>query len=138
MIDAFGQPKQAYETLRRIYQPVLVSLEYPLRAYRPNDPLCGTLWVVNDRVEALVDCHLKVWLDDGLVHEQDCSASANTATPIGRLAIALPAGFAELRLELHQRNSLLAQNVYDLRFHDGNRRRLDQILRRRLVDIILD
>ena len=138
MIDAFGRPKQAYETLRRIYQPVLVSLEYPLRAYRPNDRLCGTLWVVNDRLEALRDCHLMAWLDDGLVHEQDCSASANTATPIGRLAVALPAGIAELRLELRQRNSLLAQNVYDLRFHDGNRRRLDQILRRRLVDIILD
>ena len=138
MIDAFGQPKQAYETLRRIYQPVLVSLEYPLRAYRPNDRLYGTMWVVNDRLEALRDCHLMVWLDDWLVHEQDCSALANTAMPIGQVAVALPAGFAELRLELRQRNSLLAQNVYDLRFHDGNPRRLDQILRRRLVDIILD
>ena len=137
MIDAFGQPKRAYEILRRIYQPVLVSLEYPLRAYRPNDRLCGTLWVINDRLEALVDCHLMVWLDDGLVHEP-CSALANTATPIGQLAVALPAGFAELRLELRQRNSLLAQNVYDLRFHDGSPRRLDQILRRRFVDIILD
>ena len=35
-------------------------------------------------------------------------------------------------------NSLLAHNVYDLRFHDCSPRRLDQILRRRLVDIILD
>ena len=60
MIDAFGQPKLAYETLRRIYQPVLVSLEYPLQAYRPNNRLCGTLWVVNDRLEALWDCHLMV------------------------------------------------------------------------------
>ncbi len=138
LIDAFGQPKLAYETLRRIYQPVLVSLEYPLRAYRPNDQLCGTLWVVNDRLEALRDCYLMVWLDDGLVHEQDCSASAHTAAPVGQLAVALPAGFSALRLELHQRNGLLAQNVYDLRFHDCSPRRLDQILRRRLVNIILD
>lgn len=138
VIDAFGQPKLAYETLRRIYQPVLISLEYPLRAYRPNDHLCGTLWVVNDRLEALVNCHLTVWLDDGLVHEQDCRALANTATPIGQVAVDLPAGFAELRLELRQRNDLLAQNVYDLRFHDCSPRRLDQILRRRLVDIILE
>lgn len=137
VIDAFGQPKLAYETLRRIYQPVLVSLEYPLRAYRPNDPLCGTLWVVNDRLETLRDCLLKVWLDETLVHEQACSALANTATPIGQLAVALPAGFAEVRLELRQRNGLLAQNVYDLRFHDGSPRRIDQILRRRLVDVIL-
>jgi len=41
-------------------------------------------------------------------------------------------------LELRQGNSLLAHNVYDLRFHDRSPRRLDQILRRRLVDIILD
>ena len=78
-----------------------------------------------------------MWLDDGLVHEQDCRALANTATPIGQVAVDLPAGFAELRLELRQRNDLLAQNVYDLRFHDCSPRRLDQILRRRLVDIIL-
>jgi len=56
---------------------------------------------------------------------------------VGQLAVALPAGFSALRLELHQRNGLLAQNVYDLRFHDRSPRRLDQILRRRLVDIIL-
>ena len=52
--------------------------------------------------------------------------------------VTLLAAFAELRLELHQRNGLLAHNVYDLRFHDRSPRRLDQILRRRLVDIILD
>ena len=94
--------------------------------------------MINDRLEELRNCHLMVWLDDTLVHEQVCSASANTATPMGQVAVALPAGFAELRLELRQRNGLLAQNVYDLRFHDGSPQRFAQILRRRLVDIILN
>ena len=84
----------------------------------------------------LQDCHLTAWLDDEPVYEQRCTLSANTATPVGELAVTLPAGFATLRLTLHHRNTPLASNVYDLRFHDGSRQRFAQVLRRRLVDAI--
>ena len=59
---------------------------------------------------------------------------ALTAHPEAELAVRLWGSEALPR----QRNAFLAQNVYDLRFHDRSPRRLDQILRRRLVDIILE
>ena len=41
-------------------QPLLVSLDYPLRAYRAGDLLEGVLWLVNDGLAALPDCWLQV------------------------------------------------------------------------------
>jgi hypothetical protein len=53
------------------------------------------------------------------------------------LALRLPVGFSHLRLELRRGNSLLAHNVYDLRFHDAGPDSVGQAVRRRIVDLIL-
>lgn len=137
VIDYFGQPKLAYDVLRRIMQPILVSLAYPLRAYRPGDPLIGTLWLVNDGLASVADCQLLVFLDDAPVYEQACAGQAHTATSVGALRLVLPAAFGTLRLELRQRNCLLAENVYDLRYHAAGPIQVSQTLRRRLVDWVL-
>lgn len=137
VIDYFGQPKQAYAVLGRIMQPILVSLDYPLRRYRPGDQLTGTLWLINDTLAPLAECRLAVFLDDRLVHELVCTAPANAALPVGELRLPLPASFSILRLDLHQRNRLCAANVYDLRFHDDGPVQTGQKLRRRLVDWVL-
>ena len=137
VIDYFGRPKLALETLQRVMQPLLVSLDYPLAAYRPGDLLDGMLWLVNDGLEALDGCWLRVSLDDKALLDLPCHAPANGARPSGRLALRLPAEFAQLRLELRQGNSLLAHNVYDLRFHDASPGSPGQAVRRRIVDLIL-
>ncbi len=137
VIDYFGQPKLAYEMLCRTMQPVLVSLEYPLIAYRPGDQVQGTLWVVNDTVASLSDSRVRVILDGTAVHEQSCTCAAHAATAVGVVTLNLPASFAKLRLELRQGDHLLAENLYDLRFSDAGPRRLDRVLRRRLVDWVL-
>lgn len=154
VIDYFGRPKQALEMLQRIMQPLLVSLDYPLRRYRPGDLLEGVLWVVNDGLAALEGCWLRVSLQSGTgggegergregqgegvaLLELPCGIPANAAAPLTRLVLRLPAGFSGLRLELRQGNSLLARNVYDLRFHDGGSDPASQALRRRIVDLIL-
>ncbi len=142
VIDYFGRPKQALAVLQRSMQPLLVSLDYPLRAYRPGDLLEGVLWVVNDGVEALAGCTLRASLlgegDAAIVLlELPCDAPAQAARPVGKLALRLPAGFSHLRLELRQGNSLLAYNVYDLRFHDAGPDSFGQAARRRMVDLIL-
>jgi len=62
---------------------------------------------------------------------------ANPARRLNRLALRLPARFSHLRLELRQGNSLLAHNVYDLRFHDAGPDSVGQAVRRRIVDLIL-
>jgi hypothetical protein len=118
-------------------QPLLVSLDYAARAYRPGDLLEGALWVVNDGLAALDDCRLRAELD-GLTHERDTvHVAANTAARLSQLALRLPARFSHLRLELRQGNSLLSHNVYDLRFHDAGPDSAGQAVRRRMVNLIL-
>ncbi len=137
VIDYSGRPKLALETLQRIMQPLLVSLDYPLRAYRPGDLLAGTLWVVNDGLAALDGCWLRVELDGLVLSETPCRVPANGAARLGRLALRLPRRFTHLRLELRRGNSLLAHNVYDLHFHDAGPGSPGQAARRRIVDLIL-
>lgn len=137
VIDYFGRPKLAYEMLRRTMQPLLISLEYPLAAYRPGDQVRGTLWIVNDTGTALSDGCVQVILDETPVHKQSCTCAAHAATAVGVVTLTLPASCAQLRLELRQGDCLLAENLYDLRFSDAGPRRLDRVLRRRMVDWVL-
>lgn len=153
VIDYFGRPKLALATLQRVMQPLLISLDYPLRPYRPGDLLEGMVWVVNDGLAALDGCWLRVSLEGGegevgrggagkegevvALFELPCGVPANAAQPLSKLALRLPAGFSRLHLDLRRGNSLLAQNVYDLRFHDGGPDPAGQALRRRIVDLIL-
>lgn len=137
IVDYFGVPKMAYDVLRRTMQPLLVCLDLTLRAWRPGERLTGTLWAVNDGIAALNDCRLAVELDGRQVCELPCSLPANAAAPIGRLEVTLPRAFALLRLELWRGNRLLAENVYDLRYHDRGTPQAGQTLRRLLVDLVL-
>jgi hypothetical protein len=148
VVDYFGRPKLALAVLQRSMQPLLVSLDFPLAAYRPCDLLAGALWVVNDGVEALAGCWLRVSLEGGgeagegrkegiTLLELPCGAPAQAANLVGKLALRMPAGFSHLRLELRQGNSLLTHNVYDLRFHDAGPDSVGQAVRRRMVDLIL-
>lgn len=137
VVDYFGRPKLALAVLQRSMQPLLVSLDYPLAAYRPGDLLEGALWVVNDGLAALHDCWLQVSLDGTPLLELPCAVPANNARRLSKLALRLPAGFSHLRLELRQGNGLLAHNVYDLRFHDAGPDSVGQAARRRMVDLIL-
>jgi beta-mannosidase len=137
IVDYFGRPKLALETLQRAMQPLLVSLDYPLRAYQPGDLLEGVLWLVNDALSALPGCWLRVSLDGSALLDLPCAVPANSARRLSKLALRLPAGFSHLRLELRQGNSLLAHNVYDLRFHDAGPDPVGQAVRRRIVDLIL-
>lgn len=137
VIDYFGRPKLAYETLQRIMRPVLVSLDYPLRQYRAGDRLAGRLWLVNDGLDELAGCTLAASLDGVAVQGQQCGLPRNCARAVGPLALTLPAGFQQLRLELRHGNALLAENVYDLRFHDGGPAPVSERVRRQAVDLIL-
>lgn len=142
VVDYFDRPKLALAVLQRSMQPLLVSLDYPLAAYRPGDLLAGMLWVVNDGVESQAGCWLRASLEreekeGSTLLELPCSAPAQAARQVGKLALRLPAGFSHLRLELRQGNSLLAHNVYDLRFYDAGPDSIGQAARRRMVDLIL-
>jgi beta-mannosidase len=124
IIDHYRRPKLAYQVVQRLYAPVLVSLEYPLVAYKEGSKFWAPVWVINDRPEPLPDCHLEITLetDDGdslLRYEQTLDLAADSAAIVARLRWTLPAGARWARCRLQQGDETLSFNEYDLSVHDS-------------------
>ena len=124
LIDFYRQPKAAYAVVRRLMNPVLISLEYPLRHYRAGDELAIGIWVVNDLHQQLPGCDLEVTLWAGNRealerHSQVLEIVADSANEVGRVDWTLPPDSGwRLTCELSQEGLTLAVNEYDLTVHD--------------------
>lgn len=128
VLDYFGVPKLAYYFLRRLYAPLLVSLDFPWRRYEPGEVLRGELWVTNDRPVPLDDATLTVRLGSATLHQAPAQAPPEAAVSVGRLAVRLPAT-GVLRLHLTRGNVVLAENAYDLTYDDRHRVGLVTVMR---------
>jgi len=62
-VDYWRRPKLAYQWLKNLYDPVLVGLNFPAACYRLGDTIEAGVWAVNDSLEALDDCQLRIDLD---------------------------------------------------------------------------
>ena len=123
LIDFYRHPKAAYAVVKRLMNPVLLSLEYPLRRYRTGDELATGIWVVNDLQENLPGCHLEVTLWAGgeaaTKYSLDTDIAADSATELGRENWTLPPGGDwRLTCELLRDGQTLTANEYDLTVHD--------------------
>lgn len=124
LVDFYRRPKAAYATVKRLMNPVLVSLEYPLRHYRAGDELAIGIWVVNDLPLALIGCQVEVvlWAGPGQAvarHTLDVDVAADSAAEAGRARWTLPAGHDwRLTCRLLREGQVLAANEYDLTVHD--------------------
>jgi hypothetical protein len=128
--------------VKRLYTPVLISLEYPLTAYGEGDEFCPTVWVINDRPEPVVGSCLEITLETAggtrlESFEQILDLAAGSAEKVDSLCWTLPAGAQWVRCRLHQGEELLSFNEYDLSVHDQGRRNLFHQLRSRLGDRLL-
>jgi beta-mannosidase len=126
ILDYYRRPKPAYDVVQRLYAPVLVSLEYPLVAYKAGSQFCPSVWVINDRAEPLPGCRLEITLEnaDGTPLEwleRTLDLSADSAEVVARFCWTLPAGARWARCRLSQGDTLLSFNEYDLSFHDPGR-----------------
>jgi beta-mannosidase len=120
ILDYYRQPKLAYYLLRRLYAPLLVSFAFPWRRYRAGDTLRGTLWLVNDSAAPVADATLTVLLGRAKLWQGPASVPADTARPLGDLAVHLP-DTGILRLLLIKDDTVLAENAYDLTYEDRHR-----------------
>jgi beta-mannosidase len=127
LIDYYGRPKWAYDVVRRVYNPLLVTIEYPVRRYKEGDLFLGVVWVINDRAVAYPGCCVEVRLWD--VNGEACESwlhtlrvEADSTRPLGEVAWVLPQGGGwQATARLFQDADLLSENEYDLCFYDAKR-----------------
>ena len=143
LLDYFRQPKAAYAIVRRLYAPLLVSLEYPLQRYLPGQPFCARVWIINDSIETLSGCQVVacLWDQAGSKTEEfacEVDVSAASAFCVGELQATLPAsGGWRLTGQLIHHGRTRAANEYDLTVHDGIMPGLRQRLRHWLADLVM-
>jgi beta-mannosidase len=119
VLDYYRRPKLAYRRLQELYNPILVSVDYPLVEHEPGGEFRGTVWIVNDTLLRCADCLVRLFLDDDLVFTRQVTLEADAVTGAGEVTCRLPrTGPWALRAELWQAKRLLSTNHYDLHYHD--------------------
>jgi beta-mannosidase len=143
LIDYYQVPKPAFDVVRRVLNPLLVSVDFAPKRFQAGDQFRATVWLINDRAVALRGCRLKVTLRDqdgqqayDLVQVVDVPACS--AAIVDRVCWPLPDG-GDWRLEccLSQGSQLLSENEYDLAIHDGYQPALGQRLRAWLSGLVV-
>ncbi len=124
LVDFYGQGKLAFDVVGRLYNPVLVSLDYALGRYEPGHALEASVWVINDTAQDLFDCWLEVELFDregqsADLHTMKLMVQADSAKSYGQISWTLPPGGGWwLGCRLVQSEAVLTANEYDLSFCD--------------------
>ncbi len=138
LLDFYRQPKPAYRAVQRAFEPLLVSLEFPLVPLQAGQDLEIAVWLVNDRPEPVGRCRLEVQLWDPAGQPVErfvlpIDTPAATAEVVARLRWTLTwatteGGGGRLSCRLLQGSATLAANDYDLGHHDDIRPGLRQRL----------
>jgi beta-mannosidase len=135
VIDYFGRPKLAYERLAMWYNPVLVSLKFPVgRRWQATETFIAEIWAINDRLESFAGCTLQVELGAQEIQTYSLDLPANSARPVGWLRYPLATPPRLIRLNLRRGAELLSRNVYDLDWFDEASDNLFQRWRRWLAE----
>jgi beta-mannosidase len=125
LVDHYRQPKPAFETVQRLFRPVLVSLDYPLKEYAAGEPFCADVWVVNDLPTSLSDCQIEAWLESdnelpAARFSGNLDVAADSAQVVSHLSWTLPeAKDWRAACTLTRGGQVVAWNEYDLTLHDG-------------------
>jgi beta-mannosidase len=138
IVDYFGRPKLAYQRLSNWYNPLLISLKFPVgQHWQAGEIFEAEIWAINDSLQSFTGCELQINLDGQLIHAQTLDLPADSVRPVGALTHRLTGPPRQLSLTLHQRDELLARNSYDLTWSDESSAGLFSRLRRWLADWVL-
>jgi beta-mannosidase len=124
LLDFYRQPKLAYETVKRLFNPLLVSVDYVPARFHAGDRLEGDVWIIHDRAETLPRCRVEVTLWDGRGQVEEQFAQAvdvlpDSAEVVGHIGWRLPSGGDwRLTCQLSRDDQVLMANEYDLAVHD--------------------
>ena len=143
LVDYHRRQKAAYTVVRRSMNPVLVSLEYPLRRYQSGDELPIGIWVINDLPADLAGCELEIVLWTGPAqaaarHVVNVDIQPASVREIGRLTWAIPPGDDwRLTCKLRREGQVLSMNEVDLTVHDDIVPTLQQRVRAWLRNLVV-
>jgi beta-mannosidase len=138
LVDYYGQPKLAWERLKSLYNPILISLEFPQRRYRAGDMFRAQVWGVNDLLGPCRDCLLEVDLDGERVFSRTISLPPDSSQPVDRFQAPLERGPRALLVRLRRGERVISSNEYDLSYYDPKRAQLLEVLYRRIGRWLLE
>ena len=120
LVDYYRVPKLAYHKLKEIANPVLVSLDYPLRRYAPGDEWTADVWAINDWPRELPRCQIEIAFGD---QKQvfEVNIKPDSAEVMGKVNWTLPEGDWRIACQLKQGDQVLSTNHYNLAEYDGRR-----------------
>jgi beta-mannosidase len=138
IVDYFGRPKLAYHQLANWYNPILISLKFPVgHRWSKGEILRLEIWGINDSLESWTGCELQIKLDGEPIHRQTVNLPANSIQAVNVISPRLAGPVESLSLTLHHADQLLARNSYDLAWHDEIEGSLSRRMQRRIADWIL-
>jgi beta-mannosidase len=143
LVDYRRRQKAAYAVVQRIMNPVLVSLEYPLRRYQSGDELPVGIWLINDLPADLTGSELEIvlWTGPGQAaarHAARVEIQPASVHEVGRLSWTLPPGDDwHITCKLSRQGQVLSANEYDLTVHDDDEPTLQQRVRAWLRNLVV-
>jgi len=117
IVDYWRRPKLAYQWLKDLYNPVLVGLTFPAAYYRLGDTIEAEVWAVNDSLEAVDDCQLRIDLDGVEIYEASVALSPDSVHVVSTLHHRFQTEPHDLRLTLCQGSQVIARNCYELAYY---------------------
>jgi beta-mannosidase len=118
LVDYYRRPKLAYHKLEQIYNPILISLDYPLIEVRPGTVLRAEIWAINDLLRPFEDCRLRILLDGQETFSQTIDLPPDSCRLVGLIEHPLPDGSRHLEARLSCQGQVISANSYDLQYHD--------------------
>jgi hypothetical protein len=118
LVDYDRRPKLAYHKLQQVYNPVLISLDYPLIEYRPGTLLRAEIWAINDLLQSFENCRLRILLDGQEIFSRTIDLPPDFCCPVGLIEHPLLDESRHLEARLSCQAQVISTNSYDLQYHD--------------------
>jgi beta-mannosidase len=131
VVDYALNPKRAYYTVKRVYNPLLVALDYEFKNYLSAgvDEFRADVWILNDYHTEFSRCALRCTLEhaDGTIlrrYSRIINVPADACESVGKLKWHLPSTRHKhekgiyAKTVLSKNGKVLSENVYDLTYYD--------------------
>lgn len=125
VVDYYLQPKQAYEKIKQVYSPLLVSLEFDMGPHEPDVEIHSRVFVINDLHEELKNVAITIrGLDakgkETFLHEKKmASISPDSIVELEPVDIAQRGGGSVIECTAKKGRKIVSRNVYDLAVADS-------------------